>query len=394
MNKLFFIPFLFSVLFLFCMELSNPFDLKSSNHLSDTTLNHILNSYDSTFIDTSFVFDTIIHVDTTIHVRDSIQVIHQIHYDTTYVLNTLNDTVHHNFNDTNHFSDTLCFNDTFQITISFIDTTHYTDTVHIQLSDTLYHYDTLVYRDTVIDTIKFYDTKPFLYLINLADSSVLSTYDFKKSYRIAVKAAGVNPMLVKSFLIEEPYGLFNFIPRIPPWSLTFDTTISISYNLKMVTTYGSFSNSYTIYCNPYSINPGSIPVFQRVILDTRSGENCFFKTYENTVPVCTLWTDSSTFGSSPDYIDCLYISSYFAPSIGSASAFDYMITYTSDNGSRVSGSDRKNCPAGKGIEFPFHEVQLGTNEFTIRCRTVAPDTSLWSLKLSMVFVVLDGSETQ
>jgi len=432
MSKIYLLLSLSFSIILNCSGLQNPFDSKSSNYVSDSTLVHILHDYDSTFMDTSVVFDTIVHVDTI--VRDSFHIINKIHYDTTNILDTLIDTIHHRdttvfidtvihydsigFIDTLHIRDTLHFMDTLYHydTIVHIDTTHFKDTVHIRdtihfydtithydtlihrdtstsidtihfrdtinFRDTLYHYDTLIHRDTVIDTIRFYRTQPFIYLVNFSDSSIFNTFNYGSSYNLAIKAAGIDPKIIRSYSFMPGGGTF-WSDVTNPWTRTFSTTSPVVYTLRITTDSGSFANPYTLLCSSSSAIKYSSPVFYSVKVSASSFEKNFY----SYVPVCTLWTDSTPFTEYPDRIGLLDCIVDFRFSSGKN--FDF---YTSKNGSYDTTKD---CEFHSGysnheIEIQCDDIYPGVKTLTAMCRAVSPDTSLWSSWVSMVFIVRDG----
>lgn len=406
MNKVF--PVLLALplaLILCCSGLENPFDSKSPNYLSDTTLVRIMQQYDSTFIDTAIVFDTIVHIDTVIY--DTFRIVNQIHYDTSYVLDTLIDTIHHrdttifidtvihydsigyidtlHIRDTVHFRDTVTHYDTLihQDTLTFRDTTHFRDTIHFR--DTLYHYDTLVHRDTVIDTVRFYRTQPFIYLVKLPDSSVFNTFNYGSTYSLAIKAAGINPAIIQSFsFMPEGGAVWNALT--PPWSRTYNTTSTVFYTLRVTTDSGSFANSYTLRCDPASAIRGSKPVFKQVQIRTLTGApGSFDRTFNGYAPVCTLWTDSAPFSPSPAIIDYINILMQF--DLPGCSKYDIS---TSRNG--TYGFDPYGLYDGTGgeLELEHTDVPIGTSIVTANCHCVTPDTSQWSGWTSFVFIIRDG----
>jgi hypothetical protein len=424
-------------LVLCCSGLENPFDSKSPNYVSDTTLVRIMQQYDSTFVDTSIVFDTVIHVDTVI--RDSIRIVPQFHYDTTYELDTIIDTVHHrdttifidtvihydsvgyidtlhirdtlhfrdtvfhydtlihvdsthfldsiHYRDTTHFRDTIHFKDTtthydtlvHRDTLTFRDSTHFRDTIHFR--DTLFHYDTLVHRDTIIDTVRFYRTQPFIYLVSLPDSSIFNTFNYGASYSLAVKCAGINPAIISGYSFKPDGGnVWNGISL--PWALTFNTISPVFYTLRVTTDSGIFANSYALRCNPTSAIRGSKPVLGEVLISTLYG---FQRTFSDYAPVCTLWTDSAVFTPFPDRVEAISILPEF--SVTGGTSFDY---YISKTGSYNTASCEFIQGAPASYETALEGVAPGTHLMTCCCRSVAPDTSLWSIWSTFVFVVRDG----
>jgi hypothetical protein len=466
-------------LILCCSGLENPFDSKSPNYLSDTTLVRIMQHYDSTFIDTSIVFDTIFHVDTVI--RDSIRIINKYHYDTTSVLDTVIYTDHHrdttifidtvihydsigyidtlriretlhfwdtlyhydtlvhidtthfrdttflidtvihydsvgyidtlrirvwdtlyhydtlvhidtsHFRDSVHFRDTIHFHDTthFKDTIHFRDTTHYKDTIHFR--DTLYHYDTVVTHTTVIDTIKFYRTTPFIYLIKLPDSLVFNTFNYGATYSLSIKAAGINPSIIRSYSFM-PEGSSIWTSITLPWSRTYNTASPVVYTLRIATDSGTFANSYTLRCNPSSSIRGTTPTFQSVRFRTLTGApGSFDKKYNSYVPVCTLWTDSAPFSVYPDRVG--YLNSFFSFGLPGLSGFDTPVFdfYISPTGSYdTTKCDFYDQRSYGELEYERTDMYPGTNIMSVICRSTSPDTSLWSTWLTMVFIVRDG----
>ncbi|HEX2955564.1 MAG TPA: hypothetical protein VHO70_01960 [Chitinispirillaceae bacterium] len=391
MNKLFLLILLHSFsLFICCSELSNPFDSESSNYISDSALIDKLHQYDSTFLTKSFFYDTIIHIDTVFH--DSISITNTFHIDTvlyndtnlisvTHIdTTTFFDTIF--YNDSTFYIDTNTFYDTifFQETLSFFDTTFYKDTFHFQ--DTFYHYDTVINYDTTVDTVRFFRTNPFLFLIDLADSSVFSIFNYGSSYNLAIKAAGVDPSIIRSYSILEPVETF-LIPRVPPWSKTYNATSPVRYTLSITTDSGTFSNYYSVHCKPSSLLRGSAPVFDFFRISTFTG---YDKTYHGFAPVCTLWTDSSFYTEYPDRIGYLYLDICY--SLPGASQF---LFYSSADGSYDINHCTPDGPGGNPeLEYELEDLYPGTTIVTSVCRSVAPDTSLFSSWLTIFLVVLDG----
>jgi hypothetical protein len=437
MNKLFLIAvFLFGLL-LSCGGLNNPFDENSPNYVSDTTLVRVLHSYDSTFIDTSVFFDTVVHVYNLFH--DSVRIVSQVHFDTSFVIDTLidsllfRDTVFFldtiiyydsvGYIDTLHLRDTLFFwdslfhydslvhidsshfRDTLHLrdTVVFADTVHFRDTIHFRdtlcLYDTLLHldtlffldtthfrdtlclYDTLVHLVTVIDTIRFYRTQPFIYLIKLPDSSIFNTFNYGVAYNLLFKAAGINPAIIHGYSFKAEGGaVWNSVTL--PWSRTFSTTSPVFYTLRIDTDSGAFANSYTLRCDPTSAIRGSRPAMSQVLISTLRG---YQRTFSGYAPVCTLWTDSAIFTPFPDRIETVSITPEF--SISGGTVFDY---YISKTGSYDTASCDFNPGASAQSETTLDGITPGTHLMTCLCRSVSPDTSLWSTWTTFVFVVRDG----
>ncbi len=418
MNKAFsFLLVLPAALILCCSGLENPFDSKSQNFVSDTTLVRIMREYDSTLIDTSIVYDTIVHIDTII--LDSFRIVTQTRYDTSFAVDTLHfwDTLYHydtlvhldtshiidtfhildtvRYFDTVHVKDTLHFYDTttrydtltYRDTLTFIDTSHFLDTIHFL--DTLYHYDTLVHRDTVIDTVRFYRTQPFIYLVELPDSSVFTTFGYGATHNLAAKAAGIDPSIIQGYSYMPYYGtVWNNVAS--PWvitSTTTNTTSPILYTLRVTTDSGFFANTYTIRCDPGSVLSGSKPSFKEVRVRTNTGVPASFdRTYSGYIPACTLWTDSAPFTPSADVIDYVHILMRF--NLAGCDKFDI---YASLNGSYNFVPD--NLYDGLSwaeVELEHFPVPIGNSIVTANCRCVDPDTSQWSGWTSLFFIVRDG----
>lgn len=337
---------------------------------------------DTTVItDTTHLFDTL-HVSDTTHFLDTIHFKDTIHYlDTVVFIDTMHfsDTVH--FKDTTIFKDTLHFKDTTHLfirdTIRVFDTTHVKDTIHFR--DTIIHVDTLIHRDTVVDTVYYFKHNPFMYLITVPDSLQFCKGNWGQNYKVRIKAAGINPSLIKGYSARYAYTGWNWFSADTGWLHSFKFQSGDLLDLRILTDSGTFACKYGVAVEANSLIKFIQPKF--VFNITSVGCDGYSKKIFDYSPLLEFWCDSFPFSSKKDTIEIITFEYVFV--------VDRSVTKYQQLYSTTGSYDPAKCETtyNNAMYQEFNNVKPGSYAYTAKVRVVAPDTSLWSDWLTIPYIV-------
>jgi hypothetical protein len=382
-NKhLFFLTISLLFLLLSCDSLNNPYDSKSDNYVSDSTL---VSYVTRTIIDTTVFIHTIIRVDTILYVDSCFHVDTSFYIDTLFHYDTLFDTIP--LYDSIGYIDTLTINDTTHIldTQTLFDTTHLYFDIYdtIPYYDTVFQFDTTFLFDTLIDTVLYYGIDPFIRLVSYPDSATLSSYVPDSQYQLTYRVTGIDPAIINSVSYRTCGGACVWQNVNPPWTRTFSGQSSDFY-IKLFTDSGVFVDSFSLF------NRYQQPVPHR--LDINAGPYSYSRTASAGFSTCTLYTQDANYGSNGSNTVLSSIFFYVEsphPSCGSGSYWEF---YWSWNNNYSTSADHIACGdvlfTDPSLAIEDIDLSTGLKTLNIKARCCASPT--WSVWHVINILVLAG----
>jgi hypothetical protein len=269
-------------------------------------------------------------------------------------------------------------------TLWHFDTSEVYDTTHLII------YDTTFVLDTMIDTIYHYFDQPIISWTTGPDSTPFEVFHHDSVYTINWSIKGIDPAEINVCHYKRHGSNDLWLTPAKPFSLKFLGPNPQVYDLFVMSSKGNYHSTWTIRCDELSQLRLSAPVLSKVQYYTHEVPEAggFYQaTHFQYVPVCTLYADSLFFTPFPNRIDLLVIQVYMR--LPGCKAWDYY--WSLDGRYNTAAIDREYIIRNsiyKEFEIFIEEMPVGNHHITACAQCISPDTSMLSAWITMPIVVM------